>query len=243
MSVNTRPYLNQTGYTYNEETIYKFGYNPIVGTDAEDIWDEGGTYTFPSSAGVVGLTSSNSGDTSITIFVSGLDENYDEASEIVTLDGTNPQTTKVDTQNQYIRINRMYVTNSTEPTGDIYAGTGALTTGKPANLQAKITAGENQTLMAIWTVPRNYTAYITSLAITTGSSSVNKFATVRMKIREFGQVFRTQVVYTLQNTALEVDYPITITANEKADIKFCANTSSGSDSMSANFSIIYKKNS
>lgn len=242
MTVNTRPYLTNSGYLYKEKSIYKFGYNEEVGTNEEDIWDEGGTYAYASSAETIGLTSSNAGDTGIVITVQGLDSNYDEISEDVTLDGTNPQTTKVDTSNQFLRVNRMKVNGSTTPSGNIFAGTGTLTTGKPANVRARITAGENQTLMAIWCVPRNHTGYLVHAGITSATNTADKFAEARLKIRDVGEVFRTQSVYTLQNSLLEMDYSIGIQIAEKSDIKVCALASTGTCTVSANFSIIYKQN-
>ena len=67
--------------------ILKFGNNAVVGTDEETIWDQGGIYAYPTSAIVMKCSSSNTGDTSTVISVSGLDENYNELTESVTLNG------------------------------------------------------------------------------------------------------------------------------------------------------------
>ena len=109
---------------YPEKSEFKFGYNPEVGTDPETIWDGGGLYSYPTSASIMKVSSSNNLDTSTTLTIYGLNENYDAVSESITLNGQ----TAVNTTNQYIRSLRVIV-NTNEPQGDIYVGTGTVTVG------------------------------------------------------------------------------------------------------------------
>lgn len=226
-----------------EKGLFKFGYNPTVGTDQETIWSQGGIYSYLSSATILKVSSSNTNDASAgtgarTVQLNGLDSNYDEISETITLNGQ----TAVNTTNEYIRINRMIV--KTAGTGDqnagvIYAGTGTVTAGVPANKYATIAIGDNQTLMALWTVPRNHTAYIYNLQLSTGSATTNKFVTGRMVIREFGGVFATKYITTFSNIHIFVDLSIPIVATEKSDIELRAKTSSSADGVSGDFEIVY----
>ncbi len=147
------------GMIARHRPAFKFGYNAAVGTDEETVWSQGGIYSYLSSASVLKVSSSNDSDTS-TLTIEGLDANYDEISESVTITGQ----TAVNTTNSFLRVNRMFVT-ADEPTGDIYAGTGTVSSGVPANKYGKIDAGENQTLQAVVSIPRNHSAYIFNFTI------------------------------------------------------------------------------
>ena len=228
--------LNQ-GRFYGHLTKYKFGFNASVGTDEETIWDQGGLYAHPPSASVMKVSSSNNADTSTTVIVEGLDENYDFLSETVTLNGQ----TAVNTASTYIRVNRAIVTTNA-PQGDVYVGTGTVTTGIPANIFAKIIAGENQTLMAVWTVPSGYTAHLHGITASSGTTAANKFTTIRLKCALFNQVSQTKAVQTLHNTFINMDFPIPMIFPEKSDCELRAVASSGSDAVSGTMSFVYVKN-
>jgi len=223
------------GMIARHRPAFKFGYNAAVGTDEETVWSQGGIYSYLSSASVLKVSSSNDSDTS-TITIEGLDANYDEISESVTITGQ----TAVNTSNSFLRVNRMFVT-ADEPTGDIYAGTGAVSSGVPANKYGKIDAGENQTLQSIYSVPRNHTAYIFNMTISSGTTAANKFATARFVLREFDGVFRTQTVTTLHNNFAQYVLGVPIAMPAKSDIEMRALVSSGSDAISGTFSYVIVK--
>ena len=72
--------------------IFKFGFNPDINGTEETIWDAGGIYAYPSAATVMKVSSSSTNDTAVgtgarTILVQGLDGDYNEVQEIVTLNG------------------------------------------------------------------------------------------------------------------------------------------------------------
>jgi hypothetical protein len=64
-----------------------FGFNRSVGTTFETVWNNGGTYTFPSSPVVLTFVSTSALDT-MPVLISGLDVNYKPLAEIVTINGT-----------------------------------------------------------------------------------------------------------------------------------------------------------
>jgi len=224
------------GMHYGQNPLFKFGFNSAVGTDEETIWDQGGLYSYPTSASVMKVSSDDDSDTS-TVTIEGLDENYLIVSESVTITGQ----TAVNTTNSFLRVYRATVIADT-PTGNIYVGSGTVTSGVPANKYAKITSGENQTLMAVWTVPAGYTAYLHQGTISSGTSTVNKFVTAKLKVKPFGQVLQTKAVVTLYNSFVDFDFGIPLKIEEKSDIEARAFASSGSDAVSVTFSIIYKAN-
>jgi len=224
------------GMRHGQKALFKFGSNSVVGTSEETIWDQGGIYAYPASASVMKVSSDDDGDTS-TVVVSGLDQDYNEASETITLTGQ----TAVNTTTSFIRVFRARVT-ANAPTGNIYIGTGTVTSGVPANKYAKITAGENQTLMAVWTVPAGYTAYISQGTISSGTENANKYITAKLKVRPFGEVLQTKAVVTLSNTFIPFDFGVPVQVPEKSDIEARAFSSSGDHHVAVTFSAVYKKN-
>ena len=79
----------QKGLINNFTGIHKFGLNTAVGTSFETIWDGNNTYTYPSSAGTATATSSDtSSDNTGTVEITGLDSNYDQVTETLTIGGS-----------------------------------------------------------------------------------------------------------------------------------------------------------
>jgi len=69
------------------------GFNPLSLRDIEEeIWDVGGSYTFPLSADTLAISSDDENDTSAgtgarTVLVKGLNSSFVEISETITLNG------------------------------------------------------------------------------------------------------------------------------------------------------------
>ena len=229
------------------EHIYKFGQNSVVGNSVETIWQQGGLYSYPPSATTMTVSSSNTNDTSAgtgarTVLISGLDGDYNEISETITLNGQ----TAVTTTNSFLRVNRAIVLTAGSGganAGIIYVGTGTVTTGVPANVYTTINGdGTNQSLQAFWTVPANYNAYIHQTNISTGNSS-NTPAVLKTLLvaRPHGGVFNTKEVIVLTDGNHLQNYSFPITLTEKTDIEFRAESSSGSVDfdVSASMNILY----
>jgi len=232
---------------YDHKIIFKFGFNPDINGDEETIWDGGGIYAYPSAATVMKVSSSSANDTAAgtgarTILVQGLDGDYNEAEEIVTLNGQ----TAVNTTTSFLRVNRAYVLTAGSggtAAGNIYVGVGTVTSGVPATIYAQITLGENQTLMGLWTVPAGYTGYFDHFNVATGSTTVNQYITVRAIQRNFGGVFRTMIKQTIGAGGVAdfvIKYPIEV--QEKTDLEMRASSSGANNLVSADFSVIYIKN-
>ena len=230
--------------------IYKFGQNASVGNSVETIWQQGGLYSYPPSAITMTVSSSDTNDTSAgtgarTIQILGLDGNYNEISETITMNGQ----TAVTTTNSFLRVNRALVLTAGSGganAGIIYVGTGTVTLGVPANIYTTINGdGTNQSLQAFWTVPAGYTAYIYQTNISTGNSS-NTPAVLKtiLVIRPFGGVFNTKEVITLTDGNHLQNYNFPIKVTEKSDIEFRAESSSASVNfdVSASLNILYKQN-
>lgn len=142
----------------------KFGYAPALGTSYTPIWYADGTataYTFPTSGTTMTLSSASADDTSAgtgarTVVVSYINDSYEAVDVTVTMNGQ----TGVQIATDILHINRMRVaTAGTRLTnaGIIYAGTGTVTSGKPANIYGSIGfaggLGFGQTLQSIYMIP------------------------------------------------------------------------------------------
>jgi hypothetical protein len=214
--------------------LHKFGFNSLVQNVEETIWDVGGIYTYPSSAVKMTATSTDSSnDDGVQVTVQGLDADYNELSETVTLDGSGT----AETNQFFLRVNRAFIAGSQEPSGTINITNSSTT-------YARITLGDNQSLMALWTVPAGYTAYMLQNNTTCYTEANNKFGITRLVTKEPGGVFRTQDKHTVVLSQNVVEYPIPKAIPEKTDIEVRAIASSSNANLqvSASFDIVYIKN-
>jgi hypothetical protein len=214
--------------------LHKFGFNSLVQDVEETIWDVGGVYAYPSSAVKMTATSTDgANDEDVQVTIQGLDADYNEISETVTLDGTGVG----ETSSFFLRVFRAFVEGSQEPSGTINITNSSTT-------YARITLGENQSLMALWTVPAGYTAYMLQNNTTCYTEQNNKFGITKLVTREPNGVFRTQDKHTVVLSQNVVDYPIPKSIPEKTDIEMRATASSANANLqvSASFDIIYIKN-
>ena len=217
------------------KSIFKFGYNPDVNGTEETVWDVGGLYVYPSSAVAMTVTTdagTPADDNGVKVVVQGLDANYNEVSAEVTLAGAGTATTS----QTFIRVFRAYVSGSQAPTGNLNITNGGTT-------YARITVGENQTLMAMWTVPAGYTGYLDHVNIATGTTNNNQYIVAQIDQRQFGGVFRVMMKETISSGSSAdfiIKYPLMIP--EKTDLEVRASSSGSNNLISANFSIIYIKN-
>jgi hypothetical protein len=217
------------------KTVFKFGFNPDVNSAEETIWDVGGIYAYPGSAVAMTVTTdagTPATDNGVTVVVEGLDGDCNEISEEVTLAGAGTATTT----KTFFRVNRAYVSGSQEPTGNLNITNGGTT-------YARITLGENQTLMALWTVPAGYTGFLDHVNIATGTTNANQYVTAQIVQRQLGGVFRAMMKQTLGSGGVAdflLRYPISVP--EKTDLEVRAESSGANNLISANFSMIYIKN-
>ncbi len=172
--------------------VNKFGRSTNVDTGiATDIWDRANPtddqdiWVAPTSAVIHNIKSTSASDAGAgagarTLEVFGLtDFNTKEVSEIIMLNGI----TDVPTVNSYAVIHRMEVLTK----GATSANVGTITAtgvggGNP--ITAQINPGEGQTLMAIYAIPSNQTAYVTNFylsvqTIQTGKEVIGKFLSNR----------------------------------------------------------------
>ena len=257
----TTQYVSQTQYGKHEDfnlqvargqiqghkTLFKFGNNEDINGSLETIWSYGGLYVYPTVATQMKVSSTSANDTSggtgaRTIVVSGLNATYDEVSETVVLNGQ----TAVLTTTTFIRVFRSFVvTAGTGATaaGTIYIGTGTVTAGVPATVYAQIVLGENQTLMAIWTVPAGYTLYISRGTFSAASNNAAQYILSKFMIRPFNGVFRNVADVTVNSSVISYDFEVPLAIPEKSDIEARGIALAGTNFYTtASFEGIYIKN-
>ena len=224
---------------------FKFGFNADVDDALETVWSKGGLYAYLSSATALYISSSSTNDTvagtgARTVKVSGLDSDYDEVSVTVNMNGQSGVSLGT-----FTRVNRIEVLTAGSGganAGNLHVGSEASpTVGVPATTYAYVTAGDNQTLMALWTVPRNYTAYVTQTDITVATTQNNKYCTVSLVARPFGGVFNVKDRFVKAESSVNQVYNFPLKFEEKTDIEFRAiGDSAGADiAISAGIDILY----
>jgi len=219
------------GAISNSKIVHKFGANFDIdqADDPESVWTGGGLYPWDSLATAQTLycLSTSASDTT-TLTLEGLDANYNEISETVTLTGTSAVTTST----QFLRVFRM--TYDANNVGDIEARV----TSATGTVVAQIAAGYAQTLMSVYTVPAGFTAYLISLDATIDGT---KTCQVLMYHRLSGKPFRIAHVAEADGH-YRYDFAAPLTVPEKTDIDIRVNEVSGNDArVTANFDLVLIK--
>ena len=227
---STAMYLDiARGVIPNSKIIHKFGANFDIdqNTDPESIWSGGGQYPWASlaTAQTIYAISTSASDTS-TMTIEGLDADYNEQTETVTLNGL----TAVATTNTFIRVYRM--TYDAINVGTIQA---RVTSGT-GTIVAQIEAGDAQTLMAVYTVPAGYSGYLINFDVTIDSK---KDCTVMLYCRKHnGLPFRiSHMAETSGHYRYDFNAPLRLLEKTDVDVQV-DNVSANDSSVTANFDII-----
>ena len=231
------------------EFVHKFGFYDSVTTSLTTIWSQGGVYSYLSAASTLYISSSSTDDAAAgtgarTVTVSGLDNNFDEKVETVTLNGQSGVELNGGT---WMRVNRIVVNTAGSGganAGILYVGTEATpSSGVPTNKYATVAAGDNQTLMMIYTIPRGYTGYVTQKDVS-ASSSAGKFAILSLVARPFGGVFnvKDRVLSSQGYSSIVYPYPLKFTEKTDLEIRAKADSAGGSVTVSAALDIILIQN-
>lgn len=147
--------------------VSKFGRNTAVGITEVAI-ASGVTvanYQQASAATAPVVVSTNTADNggaatgALTVRIYGLDENWQYQSEDATLNGL----TEVNLAKDWFRVFRMEVL--TVGSGGVNAGDISVKHATGGNVMATIKAGDNQTLMAMFTVPEGHIAEALSMIV------------------------------------------------------------------------------
>ena len=187
--------------------IDKFGYNAQVGTAYETVWSGSNIYTYIETAGTAVVTSSNtSDDNGGTVLVQGLDADYNEVSETLTIGGAAGSVS-------FYRVFRASLQSAN--TGDTNSGTITITVDTKS--VAIIDPGYGQTLMALYTIPKGKTGFLFHI-----DASNSKQTEIEAKIvvkNGASGVWNTIAFITTREGFSEKNFHIPLTIPSKNDIE------------------------
>jgi hypothetical protein len=228
------------GLVKGTSSVHKFGAVPAMSQNQTGtIWDVDDTpYPWDAFAGPGPLTiatttvngASSTLDDGVSVTVIGLDENFNETQEDIPIVGSSGTGTV-----PFIRVYRAFtnVTNQAQ----IRVST---TQGTPTEI-LRINIGQSQTLMAIYTVPDGYDAFLMQ---GTASIQAGGDATIGMYVRYAGQQsFRIGHTAEVAGTGMPYHYnftcPVKIPATSDIDIR--ASVRSNNARVTAAFDLVLIK--
>ena len=257
----TTPYVSQTQYGKNElfelqvargqiqghRNVTVFGFNDDVDTTQVTVWPLPSLVTFPAAALQMTVSSTNANDAAAgtgarTIVVQGVDANYNEVTETVTLNGQ----TAVTMSASLLRVNYAYVGtvgSGNSAAGDIYIGTGTVTAGVPATTYDIIKFDYNNTTTGSYTVPAGYTAYVSQGLFSAGQSVGSSPVQGRLLTRGMDNVRRTAAITTINNGVADYVFEYPLAVSEKTTLEATAVGTANNNSVSSMFIILLVKNS
>lgn len=230
--------------------IHKFGAAPDfdIADGFVTVWDgaedgepyESMVYTYSTTADIDSVSAEDAGDTQ-DIEVQGLDANYALVVQTVTLNGQ----TRVALTTSLIRVFRVKNVSSVDFAGHVFCFVNDTLTGgvpdTPANVRAVVHSDNNQTEMAIFTVPAGFTGYMRDWYASTAGAKKASSHTIRVLARPFGQVFQLKHTGNIDvsgTSYIKHDYSEPEVFTEKTDIEIRMNTDQDSAGVAAGFDIV-----
>jgi hypothetical protein len=227
----------QQGKVPGYSMVNKFGYNPTIGSGSfETIWETGNNYSWQSTAVTVDVVSDDvnddvAGTGARTLRIQGLDGSYNFAEETVDMDGT----TTVTTTQTFLRVFRMSV--ETAGSSGNNEGTITVTYTGGSDVAATISAGNGQTLMALYTIPAGYTGYLLSMNISSGKDQEMDFKFIQRINEGSNGGFQTKQFLNVRGGQTTVIFNAINVIPEKSDI-YVSGKASSTSSSSASFDLL-----
>jgi len=150
------------GQIAGHSTVSIFGYQPSIGTTSIAVWENASAYAFPASASTMTVASNSSTDNGATVLVVGLDANWNQISETVTI-----ATGGTTTVNSYLRINNLFLAT---PASGQTTNVGQITIKVSTTTYGQINVGIGKSQNAWYSVPANYEFYLDQVEINTSNS-------------------------------------------------------------------------
>lgn len=185
--------------------IHRFAFNTSVGTTYETIWDGvAGIYTFPSTAVIMSCVSTSASDT-MGLTITGLDADYKEISETVTLAGLTP----VSTTKSFLRINYAQIATG--------SNVGEIDISHTGTVYGHISPGNGVQQSSVFSVPAGQSLYITQIDWTSGTIGANKYGFARAYLKLFGGPTLRFFESTFVTSQLKYEPPVPFKVPEKCD--------------------------
>lgn len=219
-----------SGYTYEHVN----GAVPAMAQNATGtLWDVNSTiypWATMNLGGVLTVACSN-GEIGHAVIIDGLDDNYDHQQEVLMLTATSVTTVKT-----WKRIHSAIYSNG------ITANANAITFNRNGTVVAKILANRGKTHMAITSIPRGHTGFVTK---GTASCAASSDATVDMYVKFDGQTsyFSGHSFEISGGGQYTYDFTVPLMLPEYSDIDVRATVRSNNSRITAAFDIILVENS
>ena len=211
------PYLYDIaeGNVDGHSPLHKYGINLDADVTYETVYRVGGQYSYITTAtklyfaGTAGVDRSN-GVGARTVVLDGLTGSYDELSETITMNGA----TAVSTVATFLRINDCKV----DTAGSAGTNSGQITikNGAGSVTYDVIAASTGHLQSAVWTVPANHTAYVTSFY---GSEESNKGVEFDFQFRPYGKAWQKIRPMKVNSGFVSLKYDMPIKLTEKTDME------------------------
>jgi hypothetical protein len=208
------------GEVQRAQGINRWGFNPLVRTTYETVWELGGIYEYPSTAVAMTLASDEgAADESVEITVTGLDSDWKLLSETVTLDASGEAVTT----ELFLRINEVRVSNGLELTGNVTVSNGGTNYGY-------IDAQFGKSISSVYSVPVGYDAYILNGKVTV---SKQRELLAKLMVRPFGKIFTAEGIVGSSGSPYSKEWTIPIYLAPKTDIEVRALANSATEMTTA----------
>jgi len=221
---------NIAGYSY----VNKFGRRNISAhaTNYYSITSQG-EYVFPTSPDTASVSSTNDGqDNGGTVLVTGLDGNFNEVEETITIGSSGSQ--------QFLRVHRAQVVTAGSGNDE---NKGDITIEVDGEDVAYIPSTFGQTLQCEYTVPAGKTAYIYQIDCSVDEKE--KPIHIRLMSRDAvltNASWQTKAFIVFENTYVAHNQTVPITIPEKTDIVLYGNSTSGALEVSGGFDLVLVDN-
>ena len=195
-----------------------FGYQTAHTTTFFPAWEFASTYTYPVSAITMTVTSASASDDGKTLLIQGLDANYAEITDTVTINGGGDINTNI----PFFRINDVILTSGTINVGLITIQN----TGKTVKY-AGIRANDGRSQASIYTVPANKEFYLLRIdAFSNDSTAIKPMVFRNFTQNSNGQQFNVARTSFFGNMNILRQIPFKY--DEKTDLQFQLATLVGS---------------
>lgn len=223
--IDNKPRVSAMPYTYDiaegnvsDHTAFRaFGHNEVVAAAWETVHEASTLRTYLAAGERLQVVSTAAADDGAplgngarTVTITGLDDNYDDLSETVTMNGA----VNVLTDASFFRVLSANV--ATAGATGYNEGTITISNNADAIVLDQIHIQENGTLAAAYTVKNGYTAYVT-LAMATESST--KGCNFGFWVRVFGGLWTMKRTIVLLDSSIVLTMTMPMKLPQKTDIE------------------------
>jgi len=196
-----------------------FGYQTAVTTSFIPAWEVASAYTYPTGSGLaMTVESTSTSDNGKTVLIQGLDSDYNDKTETVTLNSVSPPVTDL-----FFRINDVILTSGT-------TNIGTITLKNAGTTYAGIRIGDGRNQASIYTVPANREFYLYRIdAFSNDSTAAKPGLFKNFSQNSNGQQYN--VARTTFYNQMNIQRRIPFKYSEKTDIQFQLRTASGTHEM------------